>query len=315
MPNSPDSEIVLPPLIALRVLEASARLRSFSKAARELNVTPSAVTQHIRTIEAWAGTPLFRRTGREVLVSELAETVLPRLREGFALLNEAAHDLKTIDRRQSVVRVAVSPSIASKWLLPRLEAFRAAHPDLDVWVVSSWDLIDFHKTEVDIAIRYGPGEYGGLLAEKLLEERILPVASPDLIARIGPLRAPRDLLRTRLLHDANTRRDSSPTWPMWFKTRGIDEPAIYEGPRYNQTSLIVEEAVAGKGIALARRVIAQGDLNAGRLVPLLDDPGSPTSYAYWLVWPRGRSLSPPTRAFIAWIRDHCEDGITGGLGI
>ncbi len=154
--SSSDSEANLPPLIALRALEASARLRSFTKAAQELNVTPSAITQHIRTIEAWAGTPLFRRTGREVLVSELAETVLPKLREGFALLSAAAHDRQTIDRRRSVVRVSVSPSLASKWLLPRLDAFRAAHPDLHVGVQSSWDFVHFHKTEADTAICYGP---------------------------------------------------------------------------------------------------------------------------------------------------------------
>ncbi|PWB82405.1 MAG: LysR family transcriptional regulator [Methylocystaceae bacterium] len=293
----------LPPLLSLRVLEASIRLKSFSKAALELDVTPSAVTQHIRAIEAWAGRPLFRRTGRAVIISDLAQSVLPRLHEAFELLNEASQTLKSGSQRNSFVWVSASPSFVSKWLLPRLDSFREANPDLEVWVATSWDLVDFNKSEVDLAIRYGPGEYEGLVVEKLMDEVVLPLCSPAVMDQFGPFSLPQDLLKARLLHDSDTRRDSSPTWPMWFLARGVKDPAIHKGPRYNQAGLLVDEAVAGKGIALARYTLAEADIKAGRLVaPVGRMQQHHTTYAHWLVWPKGRSLSYPSRRFIEWIK-------------
>jgi len=306
-----------PPLLSLRVLEASARLRSFTKAAQELNVTPSAVTQHIRTIETWVGRPLFRRTGREVIVSELAESVLARLQEGFELLNEAAQSLKSGGERASVIWVSVSPSFASKWLLPKLDSFRAACPDLEVWVASSEELVDFHKSEIDFAIWYGPGGYPGLVTEKLMDESILPVCTPSIVEKFGPFKEATDLLPARLLHDSTTRLDSSPTWPMWFRARGVNTPDIYRGPRYNRAGMIIDEAIAGRGIALARYTLAQADIKAGRLVPLSlgNARQHHTSYAHWLVWPKGRSLSGPCRRFIAWIKSEASEGLEDGAGI
>lgn len=307
----------LPPLLSLRVLEASARLKSFTRAAQELNVTPSAVTQHIRTIETWVGRPLFRRTGREVIVSDLVESVLTRLQEGFELLNEAAQSLRSGGRRASIVWVSVSPSFASKWLLPRLDSFREAHPDIEIWVASSEDLVDFHKSEVDLAIRYGPGDYADVVVQKLMEESVLPVCSPDIIDKFGPFTDARDLLRARLLHDSDTRRDSSPTWPMWFRARGVKDPDIYRGPRYNRAGLIIDEAVAGRGIALVRYTLAQNDIEAGRLIPLsIGKAGQHhTTYAHWLVWPKGRSMPEPSRRFIAWIKAEASEGLEHGAGI
>lgn len=307
----------LPPLLSLRVLEASARLKSFTKAAQELNVTPSAVTQHIRTIETWVGRPLFRRTGREVIVSDLVESVLGRLHEGFELLNEAAQSLRSGGQRASTVWVSVSPSFASKWLLPRLDSFRDAHPEIEVWVASSEELVDFHKSEVDLAIRYGPGEYPDLVVQKLMEESVLPVCSPEIAEKFGPFDRPADLLRARLLHDSDQRRDSSPTWPMWFRARGIKDADIYRGPRYNRAGLIIDEAVAGKGIALVRYTLAQSDIGAGRLLPLSFGSAQQhqTTYAHWLVWPKGRSLSQPCRLFISWIKSEASEGLEHGAGI
>ncbi|MBB5986613.1 LysR substrate-binding domain-containing protein [Sphingobium lignivorans] len=300
----------LPPLTALRALEACSRLRSFARAAEELGVTPGAVTQHIRTIEDWVGTPLFRRTGREVLLTELLEEALPTLREGFDRLAETGRILRSGGRSGRVVSLSAPPSFASKWLLPRLDRFREMHPSIEVWVSADMQLVDFLNTNVDLAIRYGGGAYDGLVAEKLLEETVLPVASPALAEKLGFGDNPDRLLGAPLLHDASDEGDPScPDWPMWFQARNVRGAETRIGPRYNQSSLVIEEAVAGKGIALARRVIAEMDLDAGRLVPLLPDE-TRLAFAYWLVWPRGRTLRAPVRAFISWLMSEtAKDGL------
>ncbi|MEJ0023093.1 MAG: transcriptional regulator GcvA [Alphaproteobacteria bacterium] len=291
----------LPPLQPLRVLEACARHASFSKAAEELGVTPGAITQQIRTIEAWVGVPLFKRTGRSVTLTEAMQAALPNLSEGFDRIAEAARSLRTPTRRQRIISLSVTPSFASKWLLPRLDRFKALQPDVDVWVAADMKLTDFSYADIDIAIRYGAGAYDGLVAEKLLAESVRPIASPELVRAFGPFTAPADLVRAPLLHYVDPEGDPSyPDWTMWLKARGVAKsPAI--GARFNQSSMLIEQAVAGKGVALAKDAIAQEDLAAGRLVALLND-STPLPYSYWVVWPRGRTLSPPVRAFIAWVK-------------
>ena len=310
-----DAPQLLPPLPSLRAFEASVRLKSFTRAADELNVTPSAVTQHVRAIEKWVGAPLFRRTGRQIVPTEVAEAALPSLREGFERLIEGAQILKAPDRKGRVIALSAPPSFVSKWLLPRLDRFRGLHPEIEVWVSADMRLIDFSAADVDLAVRYGSGDYEGLMAEKLLDESVLPVASPALLAEIGVLRSPRDLLKAPLLHDSSTEADPScPSWRMWFRARGVDDLRSTEGPRYNSASLVIEEAVAGKGVGLAKRVIAERDLAAGRLIALLDDP-TPLKFAYWMVWPRGRTLLPPVRAFMAWIKSETLGDVNEGAGI
>ncbi|MFT3966159.1 MAG: LysR substrate-binding domain-containing protein [Sphingobium sp.] len=289
------------PLTALRVLEACARHRNFSRVADELGITPGAVTQHVRALEEWAGAPLFIRSGREFLLTENLQNALPDLSEGFARLADASRILRATRREAQVVSVSAPPSFAAKWLLPRLDGFRAIHPDIEVWVSADLALVDFGRSSVDLAIRYGWGIYEGLTAEKLFAETIVPVASPDYLAQSGPLEAPADLLRCRLLHDMGEDGGvPAPDWTMWFRTRGVTADAALEGPRYNQSSLVIDEAVAGKGVALARVAIAQGDLDSGRLRTVLPDV-TELNQAYWLVWPRHRVMSAPVRAFLSWL--------------
>ena len=305
-----------PPAHALRALEASVRLKSFARAAEELGVSASAVTQHIRTVEDWVGKPLFQRRGRFVVPTDIAEAAMPSLREGFDRLLEGARLLRASDRKGHVVSISAPPFFASKWLLNRLERFRDAYPGYEVWVSADASLVDFSTTDIDIAVRYGPGGYAGLTAEQVMTECVLPVASPDFIARFGPFARPEDLLDARLLHDAGVDNDPScPTWWNWFDARGFDDLRALDGPRYNDPSLVVDEAAAGKGVALVKRAVADGDIRAGRLVPLLNDT-TPLGFVYWLVWPRGRTLPPPVRAFIAWMRQETQRGfVSDGEGI
>jgi LysR family transcriptional regulator, glycine cleavage system transcriptional activator len=310
-----DHRASMPPLQSLRAFEASVRLKSFTRAAEELGVTPSAITQHVRTVESWVGSPLFRRTGRNIIPSDVAEAAMPSLREGFDRIVEGVQLLRAPDRKGRVISISTSPSFASKWLLPRLDRFRALHPEIEVWVSADMKLTDFSAEDVDLAVRYGPGDYEGLVAEQILAESVLPVASPRLVADLGDVRSARDLLRAPLLHDTGAEADPScPSWRMWFRGRGVDDLRALDGPRYSVTSLVIDEAIAGKGVALAKRAIAEGDIKAGRLAALLDDD-TPLKFAYWLVWPRGRTLLPPVRAFIAWLKAETIGDITDGAGI
>ncbi|WP_031229814.1 LysR substrate-binding domain-containing protein [Asticcacaulis sp. YBE204] len=305
-----------PPVHALRALEACVRLKSFARAADELGVTASAITQHIRTVEDWVGKPLFLRRGRYVVPTDIADAAMPSLREGFDRLLEGTRLLREADRKSYVVSISAPPSFAAKWLRPRLEAFRTLHPEYEAWLSADLKLVDFSTSEIDICVRYGPGGYPGLTAEQILSESITPVASPAFIARHGPFHRPQDILQARLLHDMGAENDpSSPSWWMWFDSRGFDDLRALDGPRYNDPALVIDEAVAGRGVALAKRAIAESDIAAGRLQPLFNDQ-TPLSFAYWLVWPRGRTLPAPVKAFIAWIKSEAQRGLfVDGEGI
>jgi LysR family glycine cleavage system transcriptional activator len=291
----------LPPLIALRVFEAAARRLSFRQAAEELFVTPGAVSQQIRLLEEHVGTALFHREGRRVALTEAGQAALPALRAGFANLTEAARLMRQPQRR-SRVTVSVAPSFAAKWLLPRLEGFTEAHPEIDVWVSADMAPIDFATADVDMAVRYGSGRYESLHAEKLLEEAVLPVCSPALM-EAAPIRTPADLAHHTLLHDSSNDQDAScPDWPMWLKAQGVSGVDPARGPRFNQSSLVIEAAAAGRGVALAKRAIAEADLAAGRLIAPFAAATAPIAFAYYIVWPRSRDFGHAQTIFIDWLR-------------
>jgi LysR family glycine cleavage system transcriptional activator len=289
----------LPPLNALRAFEAAARHLNFSRAADELSVTPGAVSQQIQNLEDYVGVALFKRTPKGLLLTDPAQIALPALREAFDRLAEAASMLTAaVDGRR--LTVTVPPSFASKWLLPRLGGFEALHPEVDVWVSADNELTDFASGEVDLAIRYGSGRYAGLETIRLMHETVLPVASPTLL-EAQPLEAPADLAGQVLLHDGSPDADPScPDWTMWLAARGVKGVDGSRGPRFNQSSLVIEAAVGGRGVALAKRTLAQADLDAGRLVVPLQI-ATAVDFAYYLVHPKTKGRLPQVKAFIAWI--------------
>jgi len=289
----------LPPLNALRAFEAAARHLNFSRAADELSVTPGAVSQQIQNLEDYVGVALFKRTPKGLLLTDPAQIALPALREAFDRLAEAASMLTAaVDGRR--LTVTVPPSFASKWLLPRLGDFETQHPDVDVWVSADNEINDFASGEVDLAIRYGSGRYAGLETIRLMHETVLPVASPALL-ETQPLEAPADLANQVLLHDGSPDADPScPDWTMWLAARGVKGVDGSRGPRFNQSSLVIEAAVGGRGVALAKRTLAQADLDAGRLVVPLQI-ATAVDFAYYLVHPKTKGRLPQVKAFIAWI--------------
>ena len=294
----------LPPLNALRAFEAAARHLNFSRAADELSVTPGAVSQQIQNLEDYVGAALFKRTPRGLLLTDAAQTALPALREAFDRLAEAASLLTAaVDGRR--LTLTAPPSFAAKWLVPRLGAFEQAHPQVDVWLSAGMELIDLTAGEVDVAIRYGAGRYPGLEVRRLIAESVIPVISPEL-ARETPLESPEDLKNHVLLHDGSPDLDDScPDWPMWLAARGLRGVDGNRGPRFNQSSLVIEAAANGRGVALAKRTLAQADLEAGRLVAPLQI-ATAVDFAYYLVHPKAKGRLPQVKAFIGWIEAEAQ---------
>ncbi len=295
----------IPPLNALRVFESAARHLSFTKAAEELNVTPGAVSQQIKTLEDYIGAKVFRREKRALLLTDEAQASLPILRDGFDKLVEAAQILMSRGDAGRLT-VSVAPSLAAKWLVPRLDDFQNAHPEIDVWVSADMDVVDFALEDVDLAIRYGAGRYPGLEAERLMSETIIPVCSPALLRGDHPLKAPADLAHHALLHDISPDKDESiPNWSMWLKAAGVAGVDGKRGFKFNQSSLVIEAAVAGKGVALAKAAIALADLEAARLVVPFDLT-TPSSFAYYIVHPTSKSNAASVKAFKAWLHAQAD---------
>lgn len=288
----------LPPLNALRAFEAAGRHLSFSRAAEELNVTPGAISQQMRILEGWLGAPLFRRDPKGLSLTDAGLAALPHMREGFDRLATGVRLMKA-GSGPSRIAVSVPPSFASKWLVPRLDRFQDLHPDLDVYVHADMQLVDFATADVDVAIRFGRGGYQGLRSERLMSETIVPVCAPSLLKDGPTLARPEDLSQHTLIHD-DSDKGGIPTWPMWLRAAGVDSEAADRGPRFNQSSLVIEAAVAGKGVALAKYALAVADLEAARLV-IPFDRETPTDFAYWLVYPEAKADLPDVMAFIAWV--------------
>ncbi len=188
--------------------------------------------------------------------------------------------------------------------MPRLDHFKELQPDLEVWVLADMAINDLAVADIDLAIRYGPGGYPDVYSELLLRESVTPVCSPALLTAEHKLTAPADLERVGLLHDESSDRDPScPTWPMWLAARGLDHIDGRRGMRVNQSSLAIEAAIAGKGVALAKRQLAAKDIAAGRLVAPFEGDDQPVNFAYWLIWRKGRTVSPGLKAFMDWLRE------------
>jgi LysR family glycine cleavage system transcriptional activator len=289
------------PLNALRAFEAAARHLSFKKAADELAVTPAAVSQQIRSLEDYLGIQLFRRTSRALILTERAQDSLEALHQGFDLIEDACGMLQSpID--DNILKVSVSPSFAAKWLIPRLERYYEDHADVVVKISASNELTDFSKEDTDLAIRYGPGHYPGLYVEELMREEVFPVCSPKLITGENAVKMPQDMALLTLIHDDSSLDDeSNPTWPMWLKAAGVKVGDGQRALHFNQTALAIEAAIAGRGVALAKRTLAETDLKQGRLVRPFSE-SHPVDFAYYMVCPDQKKNLIKVTSFMDWLR-------------
>lgn len=290
-------------LNAMRAFEASARRQSFAAAAQELNVTPAAVGQLVRSLEEWLGAPLFHRNpaGRMRLVpTQLAQQALPDIRAGFDRLSIGMARLKE-GSASGVLTVTVSPAFAAKWLLARIDRFQKKHPDTDVRLDTSLKLVDFIAQSIDIGVRYGRGEWPGLTAEKLMDEEVYPVCSPAFLKQ-HRLRKPTDLLGKLLIHDQSVDSHAGfVTWDVWLEHAGATGVANKRGMRINNSAAVLQAAIDGHGVALGRSVMARDDIAAGRLVRLFPKIVCPSRLAYYVVYRPECSSLTRLKAFRDWL--------------
>ena len=290
-------------LNALRAFEASARHQSFSLAAQELNVTPAAVGQLVRTLEDWLGSPLFVRStsGRARLVTtEVAEQALPDIRAGLERLAVGLERLRS-GSAGGVLTVTVSPAFAAKWLLPRIERFQAAWPETDLRLDTSLKPVDFVAQRIDVGVRYGRGQWPGLAAEKLMDEEVYPVCAPVLLAT-ATLQAPGDLRGQVLIHDQSVDTSTGfASWQAWLRHAGVQGVPTDRGLRINNSAAVLQAAVDGQGVALARSVMAHDDLAAGRLVRLFPQVRLDSALAYYVVYRPECIAQPKVAAFRDWL--------------
>ena len=280
---------------ALRAFEAAARLSSFTKAALELSVSQSAVSHGVRELETHLGTKLFVRDGRRLALTDTAKVYLRYVQEGLNRLR--AGDVALIDplRSARVLTVSVSPSFAAKWLVPRLGAFSAEHPDIDLRISANPRHIDFADGEIELAVRHGNGDWPNLRAVQLCKETLYPVCSASVLA--GPVpRRPSDLKNRVLIHH----RDFEP-WRNWLETFGVKWSKDFaRGPVLNEMNLVIDAALAGQGIAFARSALVARDIAEGRLVRPMSD-SIPASYAYWIVCRTQDASLPKIQRFRNWL--------------
>jgi LysR family glycine cleavage system transcriptional activator len=252
----------LPSLNGLRVFEVVTRHLNFRVAAEELGVTQGAVAQQIRGLETELGLKLFERLPRTLALTEAGRRYVANIRRAFELISDATDELKPEPLH---LTISVTPSFASKWLIPRLLEFTSAHPDIDLRILASDRISNFQTDAVDLAVRYGRPPFGpGLSADLLFEQIIVAVGSPLLVEKLGPPNSGDNLTRYALLHDAHN------FWPQYLEAalpQGTAAPV--KNIRFNQTSLAIEAAVAGQGLALASTFLVEDDIAAGRLLPVL----------------------------------------------
>ncbi|MFL7903624.1 transcriptional regulator GcvA [Azospirillum argentinense] len=284
----------LPPLNALRAFESAARHLSFTKAAEELHVTQAAVSHQIKGLEEWLGMPLFRRMNRALILTETGQSYLPPVRDALDTLSHATERLFRMDG-SGALTISTMPSFAAKWLVMRLGRFQARHPELEVRLHTTPQLVDFAQQDVDIGIRFGAGNWPGLRCERLMTEDIYPVCSPSLLDGPRPLCCPEDLRHHTLLHD-----DYFITWGTWGEAAGIAGLDHARGPRFDDSALLLQVAAEGGGVALARGVLVADDVAAGRLVRLFDIH-LPGNYAYYVAAPPHYFSRPKVKAFRDWL--------------
>ncbi len=302
----------LPPLNALRAFEAAARHLSFKNAARELHVTPGAVSHQVKILEEHLGVSLFRRLTRALELTAHAQAMLPKVREGLESLTVAVERGRSHDHAGTLTVIA-PPNFAARWLVPRLGRFTTRYPDLELHVASRPAMIDGRDSDPGapavegrdgsptMMVRFGGGRYPGSHVDLVFSAVYVPVCSPKLLGGEHPLRTPRDLRYHTLLHDDTVIEESArPSWQDWLQSVGVTDVDVSKGPHFSDASLALEAAIEGMGVSLAMKPLLKGEIDAGRLaVPF--DIAAPAAYSYYLVTPEAALDNPGVAAFRKWL--------------
>ncbi len=286
----------LPPFKGVRALEVVARLGSVSKAAGELNLTVSAVSHQIANLEDFVGCKLFERSPRGLSLTVAGTRFQRDISGAVDLIAHAAQHARSAESIE-VLRIHLSPTIASLWLMPRLPAFRALHPDIRVQLSASHAEADFSRADVDLDIRYGAARWPNLHVETLFTEQVTPMISPALKAQLN-ISKPSDLLRQDLIYsDVNLVQ-----WPKWFATNGVTENPREYALSFDRAYMVIDAAEHGLGIALDSTRMAETALRNGTLVEVFEEDRSIAVHAHHLVYPRQHAQWPRVERFSAWLR-------------
>lgn len=298
-----------PPLNALRAFEAAARHLSFKKAARELFVTPGAVSHQVKLLEDHLGVALFRRLTRALELTPEAVAMLPKVREGLESLQEAVERVRAREESPALT-VMAPPGFATRWLVPRLARFTSNHPDVELHVASRKDMIDAGEEELELPqpngapymmVRFGRGHYPGLHVDEVFSALYVPVCSPKLLKGPHALRKPSDLRYHTLLHDDTVVEEGArPSWGDWLESVGVDDVDATRGPHFSDASLALDAAIEGLGVTLAMKPLVRPDIEAGRLA-MPFEMTAPTSYAYYLLTSENDVGKESVAAFRRWI--------------
>lgn len=283
----------LPPLNALRSFEAAARHESFTRAADELSVTQGAVSQQVKALEAHLGLKLFNRERQRLAITGAGQEYLGVVRDALDRLSLGTERLL---QRQNTGSIAVSTTsdFAAKWLVHRLGRFHGTHPEISLTISVAAHQVDFVQDEADIAIRRGHGQWPGLHAERLATERLFAVCSPSLL-RDSRIVEPVDLLKFPIFH-----ADDREAWKRWLEAAGLSPARLASGPVLNSSALVIDAAVDGHGVALARSILAARDLISGRLVRPFE-ASLELRRSYWIVCPKATAALPKIETFRSWV--------------
>jgi len=284
----------LPPLNALKAFEAAARHESFTRAAEELCVTQGAVSHQVKALEAELAVKLFNRERQRLIITEAGRDYLTVVRDA---LDRIAVGTERLLQRQSagVLTVSTSPDFAAKWLVHRLGHFAEAHSGIDLRVSATLHHVDFAREEVDLAVRHGDGNWPGLETVRLSPEQLFAVCSPKLLTGRRRLMKPSDILKYPLIH-----MDSRADWAKWLQAAGLEEAAVIHGPVLNRASMVIDAAINGQGIALARTTLSAWDLINGRLVRPFPETLR-LSKTYWIICPKATAALPKIATFRDWL--------------
>ena len=284
-----------PPLGTLRSFRAAAHCLSFTVAADELNVTQAAISHQIKSLEEFLQLSLFIRGNRSLTLSEAGSRLLPYVDQMFNLLEQGLQQVRTTCSDSSLT-VTLLPSFASRWLVPRLGLFLKSNPEVDFRLAPSRGLTNFQTEDIDLAIRYGSGNYPGLTSIHLMDEDIFPVCSPGLMSGKHPLNKPGDLKHHVLLHD-----DGHGDWRKWLVAAEANNVDPSKGPVYTDSAMAVQSALEGDGVALARSQLVRDDIAKGRLVKPFDI-SQPSNFSYFIVYPEEKPVTSAMQSFIGWIQ-------------
>ena len=289
----------LPPLNSLRALEVVSRHTSFKSAAKELHVTPAAVGQQIRALEDQLGNKLLRRHSAGYVLTKEALAAAPDLRAAFDRLSTAVNTLSQGARR--MLTVSVAPSLAAMWLVPRLHAFEHQHPDIDLVLHSSENVVDLKTGSADLALRFGSGVYAGAESTQIFDGELFPVCSARLAAGPPRMKTPEDLHGKPLLHiDWRPPYGVWPGWSAWLKAAGVDTVDARKGLRFSDDGMALQAAVAGRGVVLTSTALAR-DLLAARRLGRPFKLSIPTGFAYYVVCPKDQVRRAEVAAFRQWV--------------